>query len=144
MIADSNQSSLPLMALLGRLRRCCEEREIQVREETGLSSAEYACMIALSPDGSLGASAVAERMGLSLSRVSRVVDRMVQRALVRRVASSVDRRAVELSLTGEGRRVRAQLDACLRRCDTSIREQLSDGELSLAGKGIDLLLGAME
>ena len=144
MIANGNENALPLMALMTRLRRCCDQREMQVREETGLSGAEYAGMLAFPVGAAISASGLAERMGLSLSRVSRIVDRMVERGLVTRVPSAQDRRAVELSLTAEGSRVRTQLDDCLRRCDTTIREHLSDRELSVAGEGLDLLLGAME
>jgi DNA-binding MarR family transcriptional regulator len=144
MVAIDKQNAQPLMALLDRLRQCCEEQEAQVREETGLSSSEYAGMMACSATGKLSASELAGRMGLSASRVSRVVDRLVQRGLLQRTPCSEDRRAVELSLTLEGRRTRQQLDDCLRRCDRSIRARLTDAEMKLAGQGLDLVLGAMQ
>lgn len=130
--------------MLARLRECCEEQEAQVLEETGLSSSEYAGMMACPATGKVSASDLAQRMALSLSRVSRVVDRMVQRGLLERTPCSEDRRAVELALTREGQRVRRQVDDCLKRCDRSIRERLTDAEMELAGQGLDLVLDAMQ
>jgi DNA-binding MarR family transcriptional regulator len=54
---------------------------------------------------------VAEFLAVSNAAASKAVDRLVRRGLVRRTESAADRRAVELSLTPEGRTLLAQYEA---------------------------------
>ena len=54
---------------------------------------------------------VAGFLAVSNAAASKAVDRLVRRGLVRRAESAADRRAVELSLTPEGRTLLAQYEA---------------------------------
>ncbi len=54
---------------------------------------------------------VAEFLAVSNAAASKAVDRLVRRGLLRRAESASDRRAVELSLTTEGRTLLAQYEA---------------------------------
>lgn len=53
---------------------------------------------------------VADFLAVSNAAASKAVDRLVRRGLVRRAEAASDRRAVELSLTSEGRAVLAQYE----------------------------------
>jgi len=54
---------------------------------------------------------VADFLAVSNAAASKAVDRLVRRGLVRRAEAAADRRAVELSLTPEGRTLLAQYEA---------------------------------
>ena len=54
---------------------------------------------------------VADFLAVSNAAASKAVDRLVRRGLLRRTESAADRRAVELSLTPEGRTLLAQFEA---------------------------------
>lgn len=54
---------------------------------------------------------VADFLAVSNAAASKAVDRLVRRGLVRRTEAASDRRAVELSLTPEGRTLLAQYEA---------------------------------
>jgi len=54
---------------------------------------------------------VADFLAVSNAAASKAVDRLVRRGLVRRAEAASDRRAVELSLTPEGRTLLAQYEA---------------------------------
>jgi len=54
---------------------------------------------------------VADFLAVSNAAASKAVDRLVRRGLVRRAEAAADRRAVELSLTSEGRTLLAQYEA---------------------------------
>jgi DNA-binding MarR family transcriptional regulator len=58
---------------------------------------------------------LAQQLLIKHNSAVELVDRLVQQDLVMREASSADRRKVELSLTGRGRQVLAQLAAVHRR-----------------------------
>jgi DNA-binding MarR family transcriptional regulator len=78
------------------------DAELEAKHGLGLSSLELLGRLAAAPDHRLRLSALAEQAGLSLSRVSRVVDGLSQRGLVQRVACPSDGRAVNAVLTDEG------------------------------------------
>ena len=54
---------------------------------------------------------VAEFLGVSNTAASKAVDKLVRRRLLRRTEAHADRRASELSLTGEGRRLLSAYEA---------------------------------
>jgi len=54
---------------------------------------------------------VAEFLGVSNTAASKAVDKLVRRRLLRRTEAPTDRRASELSLTGEGRRLLSAYEA---------------------------------
>lgn len=127
-----------------RLRRCCEEREAAVIEESGLTGAEYVCFAALPSSGSIDGRGLARLAGLSPSRVSRVVEALTQQGLVRREVDPADRRVIRLAVSERGRRLRRRIDECLARCDALLGARLTEGQLAQARAGVDLLLQALE
>ncbi len=78
------------------------EAELEAAHGLSLSSLELLGRLAAAEGRMLGLTALAERAGLSLSRVSRIVDALEERGLVERRPSAVDRRAKDAHLTGAG------------------------------------------
>jgi len=74
---------------------------------------------------------VAVFLGVSNTAASKAVDKLVRRRLLRRTEAHADRRASELSLTGEGRRLLSAYEAARDKklteiFSTSVPEQLSE------------------
>jgi DNA-binding MarR family transcriptional regulator len=84
-----------------RLTRRLDE-ELQATH--GLSLAEYDALLQLarSPGRRLRMSALADRVLLSRSGITRLVDRLVSDGMVERTACATDARGAEASLTGAG------------------------------------------
>ncbi|HEX5097613.1 MAG TPA: MarR family transcriptional regulator [Acidimicrobiia bacterium] len=78
------------------------DRELQT--EHGISLAEYEVLVHCSeqPEGSIRMSDLASAIHLSPSGMTRRIDAMVRRGLVRREACPTDRRAFNVLLTDEG------------------------------------------
>jgi DNA-binding MarR family transcriptional regulator len=76
--------------------------ELEAKHGLSLSSLELLGRLAATEGRKLRLSVLAQQAGLSLSRVSRIVDLLEARALVRRKPCSQDARAVEADLTDEG------------------------------------------
>lgn len=114
-----------------RLTRALDA-ELEAEHGLTLSSLEVLGRLAASPDHSLRLSALASACGLSLSRISRIMDSLEARGLVERRAVACDARAVEGRLTraGLGLVQRAQCShfASVQR---SFFEQLSDQEVGM-------------
>ena len=82
-----------------------------------LSSAQYRMLFQLA-DGAEASTTLARKLEVSAPSVTAVVDGLVNRGLIARAHSELDRRKVSLELTEEGRTV-------LRAADDSVFERLS-------------------
>jgi DNA-binding MarR family transcriptional regulator len=94
-------------------------QELIARIETrllplGLTLTKYECLIVLyaSRNGTLGLSAMAERLGLHPTSMTYAVDQLARSGLVNRIPHSSDRRQKLVTLTPEGRElVQTAMDA---------------------------------
>jgi DNA-binding MarR family transcriptional regulator len=76
--------------------------ELEAEFGLTISALELLSRLAAAEDRRLGLSALASECGLSLSRVSRIMDSLEARGLVRRQTVQTDGRAVEGQLTDAG------------------------------------------
>jgi DNA-binding MarR family transcriptional regulator len=92
------------LGLLGTHRRLTRELDAELESAHGLtlSGLELLVRLASAPDRALRLSKLATEAGLSLSRVSRIVDTLEQRGLVERHACPADGRAINALLTAAG------------------------------------------
>jgi DNA-binding MarR family transcriptional regulator len=81
---------------------------LAARHGLSLSAYEVLSRLAHASDGHLRMSMLAERSGLSLSRVSRVIDMLEQRGLVARRSCPGDSRVVHATITEDGNALVAQ------------------------------------
>jgi DNA-binding MarR family transcriptional regulator len=82
---------------------------------------------------------VADFLAVSNAAASKAVDRLVRRGLLRRNESPSDRRAVELSLTPEGRAVLAQYEAATNQVLKEVFGSLPADQLQATADFLDQL-----
>jgi DNA-binding MarR family transcriptional regulator len=101
-----------LFEVVRRLRRGAEELLL---EEFDLSISMLGIIgrLSLAPESTLRQTALAQAMGLSLSRVSRVIDLLEQRGLIERQNCPADARATNVKLTKRGVSLTARAQASL-------------------------------
>src|ERR1700690_97732 len=92
------------IGLLATHRRLTRELDAELEEAHGLtlSGLELLARLASAPDRRLRLTSLAGEAGLSLSRVSRIVDVLEQRGLVGRTRCPSDARAINADLTPRG------------------------------------------
>jgi DNA-binding MarR family transcriptional regulator len=92
------------IGLLETHKRLTRALDAELEAEHGLSLSGVECLgrLAASDERSMRLSALAAATGLSLSRISRIVDTLEGRGLVERRSSETDARAVEAHLTPAG------------------------------------------
>jgi DNA-binding MarR family transcriptional regulator len=101
------------LGLLQTYRRLTRELETELERRHGisLSGLELLGRLAAADGRRLRLSALADGTGLSLSRVSRIVDGFERRGLVERVACSEDARGTYAHLTDDGLRSAGEAQA---------------------------------
>ena len=90
-----------LLELSRRLRRGAEEA-LLAEFDLSISMLGVIGRLSLAPEHTLRQTALAEAMGLSLSRVSRVIDLLEQRGLIERRSCPADARATNVRMTRSG------------------------------------------
>lgn len=86
------------------------EMNRQLRDDSGISLVDYDVLVALTsePSGTMTISDLAIRIGAERSRVSHQTQRMAKSGLVRAEPNPDDRRATDVTLTDDGRKLLAR------------------------------------
>jgi DNA-binding MarR family transcriptional regulator len=92
-------------ALMGRVRaQLLEAIDVEL-EPFGLKATDYVVLVLLANDPTATASAVCSVIAHDPGAMTRKIDSLEKKGLVRRARSESDRRAIRLELTAEGRKV---------------------------------------
>jgi len=133
--------------LKGRLRLLAQVMERRQRRDNttlGLTSTQVRALSELLDQEDMPTGALAEKMGLAPSTVTRICDVLVRKGLVTRKQARGDRRRVNLSLTAPGFRTARELDrweaAAIDRIATGIS---SDRRTELL-ENLELLVHALQ
>ncbi len=120
----------------------CREQETAIRERLRLSPAEYHGLRRLRPVEAMTCQELARRMGLSLSRGSRVIDRLFSRGYVQKSDCAADRRCKSVCLTKQGEKVRERILALRGECEEQILQDYSQARLTGLKKELKELAAA--
>ncbi len=117
------------------------ERELQAEQSLGLGEYEVLLLLARADDRRLRMSDLADRLGLSRSGVTRLVDRLQADALVERASCDTDRRGSWATLTDAGRdRLRRAAPTHLRGVGEHFLNRIPAGELEALQRTLDRVL----
>jgi len=125
--------------LILAVKRKCQRNEDLIQEELGLSQAEFNALIVLEDGQEVSGCALAERMALSPSRGSRVLDLLVTDGYVKTAAGSTDRRALVISLTPKGKRAQRRIVDHMEACERRICNDLDDRTVGLIKSALESL-----
>jgi DNA-binding MarR family transcriptional regulator len=131
-------------ALLHAHHQVIRKLDVELRAEHGLPLAAYDVLLRLarSPERALRMSDLAQKVLLSPSGLTRLVDRLVARGLVDRLTDPDDARVTLAVLTDEGRR---ELRKAARTHLGGIREHftglLSESQLRNVASGLETVTG---
>lgn len=129
-------TGLELAAWRGMLRAHAKvtrrlDEELRVRHGLSLGAYEVLMLVGTTPRRRLRISELSQETLLSVSGMSRMVDRLAREGLVEREACADDRRGAEVVLTPAGRaRLRAARATHLGGVRAEFLERFDDGELA--------------
>lgn len=125
--------------LILAIKRKCQCNEGQIREALGLSQAEFNGLVALEGGQEVLGCELAERMGLSASRSSRVLNALVVAGYVKTRISPEDRRTILISLTARGRQMREKVLSCAAACEDRILAGLNSVKIGQIRESLEFL-----
>jgi DNA-binding MarR family transcriptional regulator len=125
--------------LILAVKRKCQSNEEQIREALRLSPAQFYGLMVLEDGQEIPGGEFAERMVLSPSRGSRVLNALVLNGYVKTQSSSGDRRAILISLTPKGRRTRQRIVSRMEDCESRICGRLDQRRVAQVRDALELL-----
>ncbi len=123
------------------VRALCRFEE-KIGGECRLTPREVSALSVMS--ASLSAGELAERMGLSPSRASRVIAGLRDKRCLTESFDAHDRRAVSLTLTKSGERLRDAIEKKRNECEARLVQRLAAGRVQAIRAGLAELVTAME
>jgi DNA-binding MarR family transcriptional regulator len=121
------------------LKQKCLQTEIEIGTEMGLSYREIIGIGALKKDETIDCNTLSEMMGLSKSRGSRVIDKLITKGYLSRRVSDFDRRAVEISLTEKGAICKKSIEMIKKKCEKKIEASLNNQQKKIIKEGLKIL-----
>lgn len=133
-----NETSL--VDILAELRKECVASEEKIRGSLNLSEAEYTGLICMNKGERITCQEFSERMNLSVSRGSRVIDKLFEKGYLDRVDCSEDRRCKHVLLTNNGVTIRRRIDKHRQDCEQKLAADYSEKKLSMLKKELQRLI----
>lgn len=111
MPAEKNELAEHMADLTYELLENCQLKIERTAEQLKLTVAEFKLLRSLQEEENVSAGALAKRMRLSSSRITRIIDGLMQKGYVCKETEGKDRRIVQIILTQAGKDIRNQLKA---------------------------------
>lgn len=132
-----------LVAILGGIGKKIRAHEDIIRKRLGLSEAEYKGILCISEGEKITCQEFSKLMNLSVSRGSRVVERLCTKRFIERVDCDADRRCKNIWLTEKGTAVRRMIAEETRKIEDALTDGLPDAKLILVKSDLKRLSGKL-
>jgi DNA-binding MarR family transcriptional regulator len=126
-----------------RLLDQCQEKQEKIARSLGLTVAEFRLLRSFKGEAVLGVGELARRMELSNSRLTRILDGLVEKDVVTREVSRQDRRVIMVELTPRGDEIQRLLSERYLKTHQDILELLPEGAVESVITAMEKLAEAM-
>ena len=130
-----------LAPLVRRLQQICQSMVAVALEDAGLVQLEYALLVFVDHVPGISQQSLSEALGIDRNNVSLIVDKLEARGLLKRAVNGADRRARELTITPEGRKLYRDHRVKIRQANDRILSSLTAEEKELF---LDMLVRVVE
>lgn len=120
---------LKLMDIIYDLSDKCSGHRNRHLRELNLSKAEFRGLICMDKSREITCKEFSEKMGLSISRGSRIIDKLYKRNYIQRTDSDADRRCKMIRLTESGERIRNKIEEEKKRCEQKLITTIPENKL---------------
>ncbi|MBI5403868.1 MAG: MarR family transcriptional regulator [Ignavibacteriae bacterium] len=117
--------------IITNLKNRCLDKEESIQKEYMLSPAEYNALLALAPVDTFNCNELSKKMNLSVSRSSRILDKLIKNGYLKEIKNKEDRRVLNVKLTDKGTDIRNKIRNKLDECEKDILSKLQKSELYL-------------
>lgn len=141
---ELNHNAEQLANLTFSLLANCQEKEIRLAEIHALTQAEFRCLRLFGADENINNKKIAERMNLSPSRLTRIIDGLVNKEYIIREIDPNDRRNMRVCLSRRGQLLVQQLNKAYIEIHREILQDIDEEQHKPLITAMTHLLTALE
>lgn len=130
--------------LIARLFQCCQERLQYQSERFNLPDAELRCLELFDEERYLTPKTIAYKMNVVKSRVTKIIEGLTRKDLVRRIKDPEDSRVSLISLTAKGQKKLGEINEFQSLLFNEVLEQISPEQRKTMLTNLELLKASME
>lgn len=133
-----------LIDTIFRLNNDCLLQRQELLTTYNLSNPEFGAIEILDSAKQISCNNLAEKLSLSVSRISRIADSLVKKGYIRRRDNPENRRIVLISLTKKGDACRDAILALKINCEKRILSKIDDQDISMVKQSIEVLAHTLD
>lgn len=141
---NTHQTAEHLANLTFNLLANCQEKEVRLATIHNLTQAEFRCLRLFGTDESVNNKKIAERMNLSPSRLTRIIDGLVEKEYINREIDADDRRNMRVTLSRRGKHLVNQLNKAYVQIHDEILQDIDASQHEPLITAMQHLLEALE
>ena len=130
--------------LIAKLFQCCQERMQYQCDRFQLPDAEFRCLLLFGYERYLTAKSITHRMNVVKSRVSKIIDGLIRKDLIQRIADPEDSRVKLLSLTSVGQKKINEIKRFMEDVHGQVLSQMAPDQRQTMLTNLDILKASME
>ena len=130
--------------LVAKLYQCCQERMQYQSERFELPDADLRCLLLFGEERYLTSKGIAHKMNVVKSRVTRIIDGLIQKGLIQRIKDPEDSRVNLLSLTPSGNRKLLDINVFLKDVHAEVLVQITPEQRRHMMASLEMLKSAMQ
>ncbi|MFC1535439.1 MarR family winged helix-turn-helix transcriptional regulator, partial [Thermodesulfobacteriota bacterium] len=135
---------LSLKDLIQEIVKCCEDRKLYESQKFGLPYAELNLLMQFDEERYLTAKGISKKLEVAKSRVTKIVNGLIEKSLVEQINDPMDARIKLISLTASGKKKAGEIDVFLKKLHRQILLQLIPEERKKMISYLQMLRSAME
>lgn len=120
---------MKIIEALTILKNHCTSNLETIRLKMKLTPAEFNGIISIDKNEKLTCQDLSNKMGLSPSRGSRVINKLISKGYLKEERNQLDKRCNFISLTENGLKVKKKIDCLFNECEAELESKLTKDEL---------------
>jgi len=125
---NKNKNAEILANLTFNLLARCQEKESRLAKQHNLLEAEFKCLRLMSSEENPNNKEIAEKMNLSPSRITRIMDGLIEKGYMVREINNADRRNMVLSLSRRGKNLTNKLNSAFIEIHKEILNEIDNSQ----------------
>lgn len=139
-----DKNAAQLAHLTFNLLTTCQHKENLFAQQYGLTQSEFRCLKLFDKNEIINNKSIAERMSLSASRLTRIIDGLVAKGYMEREINPSDRRNMNVCLSKKGQQLVQKLDNAYVNVHKELLQHIEEPEHKPLIDAMTNLLSAME
>jgi DNA-binding MarR family transcriptional regulator len=133
-----------LQDLIAEILQCCKQRTSYLSERSNVPEAELRCLLLFSGERYLTAKGIAQRLEVAKSRVTKIINGLIQKGLVETMDDPKDARIKLIGLTPEGQKRAEDIGALSRELHQRLLLEFDQEQRKTVLSCLEMLRSSME